>query len=142
MRKTVTITLILLIALAMSGCTMMKSLDTAGSTAKVSPTTAAKAIPGSSFAGNWQTDWGTMAISVNGNVMNGTYAHEDGRINGTVNGTVFNGTWSESPSYKPPNDAGAMSIRLSGDGSSFSGEWWYGNATGNPAGNWVGTRIV
>ncbi len=90
-----------------------------------------------SFAGKWDTNWGTMILDAGGN---GTYTHDKGRIRGSVHGGVLTGTWSEAPSYKPPKDAGDVEFTLSADGNSFTGKWRYGHS-GNWHYDWRGQRI-
>ena len=74
--------------------------------------------------------------------VTGAYDWDSGRINlkqSKTSGLAI-GTWSESPTYKPPDDAGDIEILQSQDGNSFTGKWRYGSS-GDWAGEWNGTRI-
>lgn len=79
------------------------------------------------WAGTWQTKWGKMTITQNGNSITGTYEHDKGKISGTINGNKLSGNWSEAATYQPPGDAGEFEFTLSADGKSFTGRWRYGN---------------
>lgn len=122
----------------------------ASASATITPTTGVSATPtaipsGSTFAGTWDTDYGAMTITMNGNVANGTYYENDGKISGTVSGKILTGTWSESPSWMPPNDAGDVYFTLSDDGHTFAGKWRYGHSDDPQAewdGEWTGTRTL
>jgi hypothetical protein len=96
---------------------------------------------GATFEGTWDTSFGTLTLSISGNMVTGNYTHDDGRITGTVSpdGRTLTGTWSEAPSYQPPNDAGDVIFTLSPDGKSFTGSWWYGTQSGGGSA-WNGTR--
>jgi hypothetical protein len=102
-------------------------------------------VPGASaaptpWAGEWNSDWGIMTFSQNGDQVTGTYTHDNGKVKGTVKGNTLTGTWSESPSYSPPNDAGDFVITIAADGKSFTGQWKYGSDVGDWDGKWDATR--
>jgi hypothetical protein len=74
--------------------------------------------------------------------VTGAYDWDGGRINikqSKTSGLAI-GTWSESPTYKPPDDAGDIEVQQSQDGNSFTGKWRYGSS-GDWTGEWNGTRI-
>ena len=99
-----------------------------------------KAAYVSGFAGSWDTNWGIMTCSVNGQTVDCNYTHDTGKISASLgpDGMTMQGTWSEAPSYQPTQDAGKVTFSLSGDGSSIAGHWWYGqDGEGGP---WTGTR--
>jgi hypothetical protein len=103
----------------------------------VNPTKAAYV---SGFAGSWDTNWGVMTCSVDGQMVNCNYTHDTGKLEATLDldGTTMTGSWSEAPSYQPPMDGGRVTFSLSADGNTISGHWWYGqNEEGGP---WTGTR--
>jgi len=50
-----------------------------------------------SWEGEWDSDWGHMVITQNGNQVSGTYTYDNGMISGTVSGNTFIGTWAEFP---------------------------------------------
>jgi hypothetical protein len=94
----------------------------------------------SGFAGSWDTNWGVMTCSVDGQRVNCNYTHDNGKIEATLglDGMTMEGTWSEAPSYQPPEDGGRVTFSLSEDGNIITGRWWYGqNGEGGP---WTGTR--
>lgn len=91
-----------------------------------------------SWEGEWDSNWGKMVITQNGNIVTGTYTHDNGKISGTVSGSTFTGTWSEAPSYAPDKDAGDMELTMSADGMSFTGKWRYGSS--GSWGNWEGGK--
>lgn len=92
------------------------------------------------WAGEWNTDWGTMILTQDGSSVVGTYTYDSGRITATVQGDTLVGTWSEAPSYAPPVDAGDFVLTISADRKSFTGAWRYGS-TGEMSGGWNGTRV-
>ncbi len=106
-------------------------------TATINPTQAAYV---SGFTGTWDTNWGDMTCSVDGQMVNCNYTHDIGKIEAWLNpdGMTMEGTWSESPSYQPPDDGGKVTFTLSADGNSINGHWWYGQ--NNDGGSWTGTR--
>lgn len=91
-----------------------------------------------SWQGEWDTNWGKMLLTQNGNTITGTYVHDSGKISGKVSGNKLIGTWSESPSYAAPNDAGDIEFTMSNDGKSFTGSWRYGSS--GSWSNWEGGK--
>ena len=163
------LTLVLLGALATSGCITKKS-NTSGSTATQQPApvntppppagdrsgsqTAQPVITYGAYA-LWTGKWDTIFFRYGGNQhttvwelkqvesnITGTYDWDSGRINARQSKTsgLAIGTWSESPTYKPPDDAGDIEFQQSQDGNSFTGKWRYGSS-GDWIGEWNGTRI-
>jgi hypothetical protein len=97
------------------------------------------------FAGTWDSDYGTMPISVVGETVSGTY--DGGRFEATLSGRVLQGQWVQQDRW------GRLSFSLGGDGNSFAGTWteadgsgggaWNGRCAGGPpgvlaAGQWLG----
>ncbi len=93
------------------------------------------------FTGKWNTNFGVLEISIQGNKFTGHYPHDKGRIGGDVSkdGTKLIGYWSEAPSYKAPKDRGKLLFKLNPDKKSFQGVWAYGDK--QPSQEWKGTRI-
>lgn len=93
------------------------------------------------FEGKWNSNWGTLEFTVDGIQVNGNYTHDKGKIEAALSGDgkTMEGMWLESPSYKPPTDGGRVIFKLSDDGNSITGHWWYGQDQGG--GDWTGTRI-
>lgn len=79
-----------------------------------------------------------MVLTQTGGTVIGTYTWDKGRITGTIAGNKLTGTWSESPSYAPDKDAGAIEFTMSEDGKTFSGKWCYGSS--GSWSNWEGTK--
>ena len=77
----------------------------------------------SGFGGNWETNWGPVAMSQMDSDVIGQYAYKkDGRlikgnIKGSVSGDTLRGTWSQ------PGGWGQLEFVLSPDGQSFKGRW-------------------
>ncbi len=120
---------------------------TAGQTACIPPDTAgggsgapSPSTPAFQISGSWKTSSGTMTLHQSGNQVTGEYSHDNGRIEGVLEGRILKGRWSESPSYAPPKDAGALEFEFSEDGNSFKGGWRYGFERGRWNGGWSGTR--
>ena len=113
------------------------STCTLAQTATINPTQAAYV---SGFSGTWDTNWGVMTCSVDGQMVKCNYTHDVGKIEAWLSqdGKTMQGTWSESPSYQPPDDGGRVTFSLSGDGNSITGYWWYGQ--NKAGGSWTGTR--
>jgi hypothetical protein len=111
--------------------------DIRGAREDITPTPVTTGI----WAGNWDSNWGDMALTQNGNQVTGSYTHDSGQIVGTISGNTLSGTWSESPSYTPPNDAGDFIFTLSADGQSFTGDWRYDSTGSWESGGWTGNKI-
>ena len=94
------------------------------------------------WTGSWQTDFGAMKLSQSGSSVKGTYTHDQGRIRGTADRALLSGTWSEAPTYRPPDDAGDVQLRMSVDGLSFTGRWRYGSSGDWSSATWTGTRTT
>ncbi|MBK7185518.1 MAG: VCBS repeat-containing protein [Ignavibacteria bacterium] len=92
------------------------------------------------WAGTWNTNWGTMVLQQVADSVWGTYTHDAGRINGKVVGTKLTGLWSEYPSYAPSHDAGDIEFTMSGNCTSFTGSWRYGVGGTAWSGGWQGER--
>jgi hypothetical protein len=92
------------------------------------------------LSGTWKTDFGMVTFTQAGNVVTGSYTHDNGKIEGTLEGNILRGRWSESPSYKPPKDAGDLEFTFSEDGRKFTGTWRYGFDKQTWDGKWTGTK--
>ena len=85
------------------------------------------------FTGHWtSTEWGEHYILVRGNTVKIIYAHDNGRFIGTLVGSAANGWWTETPSRRPPADAGDVTFTLidSGNTRTIDGRWRYGTEGG------------
>lgn len=91
------------------------------------------------YTGSWKTKSYVIDLRQGGNRVAGTYPHDKGRISGTVSGREMRGTWSESPSYKPPRDAGECVLVMSADGNRYQGKWRYGSS--GQWHNWDAVRV-
>lgn len=86
-----------------------------------------------------KTLWELKQVESN---ISGTYDWDNGQITlrqSKTSGLAI-GIWAESPSYKPPDDAGDIEVQQSLDGNNFTGKWRYGSS-GDWVGEWNGTRI-
>jgi hypothetical protein len=99
-------------------------------------------IPQNGWAGAWDTAYGKMTLTVNGNQVTGNYEHSNGRITGTISGNSLSAWRAEQPTYQPPDEAGLMELTLSADGQSFTGRWKYGSSGGSWTDNWNGKRTA
>ena len=52
----------------------------------------------SNWAGTWETDYGEMVLTQNGNTVTGTYGEADYTITGTVSNNKLTGTYNEDGS--------------------------------------------
>ncbi|MEJ2066474.1 MAG: FecR family protein [Deltaproteobacteria bacterium] len=92
------------------------------------------------LSGTWKTNFGLMTLTQDGTHVTGSYPHDSGKIEGTLAGNVLRGRWSESPSYKPPKDAGDLEFTFSEDGRHFTGTWRYGSQKQSWDGKWTGQK--
>jgi hypothetical protein len=92
------------------------------------------------LSGTWKTSFGMVTFTQAGNDVTGSYTHDNGKIEGTLEGNILRGSWSESPSYKPPKDAGDLEFTFSEDGRKFTGTWRYGFDKQTWDGKWTGTK--
>ncbi len=85
------------------------------------------------FAGTWETSFGEMTFSFDGNRVTASYAFDSGRVEGTVNGNVMDGTYIENQAR------GTFRFTLSQDGQRFGGTWQRTSGTTEPpTGEWEG----
>lgn len=82
------------------------------------PAVAGAAEP--TFAGAWDTSYGSMKLTVDGPQVDGTYQYEGGGLN-AIRGTVEGMKWQFT--YQEPGVTGEGSFTLSADGQSFTGQW-------------------
>ena len=102
--------------------------------------TASSSAVSNQLSGKWKTSSGILTFTQAGNDVTGSYTHDNGKIEGTLEGNILRGRWSESPSYKPPKDAGDLEFIFSEDGRNFTGKWRYGFDKQTWDGNWTGTK--
>ena len=93
------------------------------------------------ISGTWETNFGPLTFTQDGNSISGTYTHDSGKIEGKLEGNALRGKWSESPSYAPTHDAGDFEFVFSEDVKTFSGNWRYGFEKDTWDGVWTGKRI-
>jgi hypothetical protein len=90
---------------------------------------------GSSFAGTWDTDWGSLTLRQDGTNVIGEYS---GQFTGTIEGTVVDGslkyTWKQTN-----GEQGSGVFRLADDGNSIRGTW--GTKDSADGGEWTGKRL-
>jgi hypothetical protein len=86
------------------------------------------------WAGVWDTDFGDMTLDASGS---GSYTgFVPGTITGNADGDLNDGTWEQ-----PGGRRGPFTFRLSADGRSFTGEWFYETGGCGNACGWSGTCI-
>ena len=90
-----------------------------------------------SFAVVWETSYGRMVLSQEGNKVTGKYDHYNGELSGMVNGKNLRGNWRQTALFF--TDSGEMIFEMSDDGRSFSGRWRRGSSS-SWTHNWTGTR--
>lgn len=83
------------------------------------------------WTGTWDTSYGVLTLTQNGNQVTGTYP--DGTLTGTVSANKLTGTFSEINSYN-----GTFVFTMSSNGQSFTGTWHYNGDSENS--EWNGTR--
>ena len=69
------------------------------------------------FAGKWDTDYGSLTMTQNGNKVTGTYHDGAASLEGTVEKNRLTFTWTETAGK------GDGEFTLSEDGKSFKGKW-------------------
>lgn len=84
------------------------------------------------FAGQWDSNYGAMTITVQGERMTGSYTQPGGRIQGTLQDRVFAGQWIQA------DRRGRLRLELAPDGNSFKGTWTENDGRGGGA--WTGQR--
>jgi hypothetical protein len=105
--------------------------------ANTNPTTGAVATP--SWGGTWNSDFGTLTLTQNGNQVNGAFQDQTaapGTITGTAAENTLNANWSLAPNT-PGLAAITLVLTVSPDGSSFTGTFDDGQGF---SGNWSGMR--
>ncbi|MEN6324885.1 MAG: stalk domain-containing protein [Syntrophomonas sp.] len=84
------------------------------------------------WAGSWQTSFGILNLTQNGDQVTGTYP--DGTLTGTASDKALTGSFAEINSY-----TGSFTFTMSADGKAFTGTWRYDGDTENS--DWTGTRV-
>ena len=74
--------------------------------------------PSPSFLGQWQTTYGPMTLTQNGDEISGVYGAS---VRATLTGKLDNGRLVFA--YKEPSAAGEGSFTLAEDGRTFTGQW-------------------
>jgi len=92
------------------------------------------------IAGLWETNFGRVELTQNGNQIQGTYPQNNGRIRGILRGNVMTGTWTQDPTHRPPRDAGTVEFVFNRDGTLWNGNWRFGNS-GPWEGAWNGQKV-
>jgi hypothetical protein len=95
------------------------------------------ALKGAFFGGTWDTTYGRMRLTQNGNRITGTYETNSGVIEGVVDGNVMRLSWYEQSN----GSSGSAVYTLSDDAMSFSGPWYNSTDWERSAGVWAGTRV-
>jgi len=89
------------------------------------------------FGGEWETDFGYMALTQSGDEVTGGYESPEGEIAGKVIGNTLRFTWIQA------DRKGSGKFILSEDGNSISGQWSHSvDPEAPPEGFWRGQRIL
>jgi hypothetical protein len=88
------------------------------------------------WAGVWDTTYGTLVLKQKGNEVTGVYNYdaEKSEIRATASGLSLKGVWDERPAEC---DTGPIDWTMAPDGLSFEGTWGPGCGSG---GSWDGER--
>ena len=93
------------------------------------------ALFAATFSGDWETNWGPLHLSQNGNTVTGNYEGDyPGTMTGTIKGNRLSFNWEGSNGEK-----GKGYFILSEDGNSIAGSWGSENSDSN-GGEWTGER--
>jgi len=91
------------------------------------------------WAGVWQTTFGELTLTQQGQQVTGTYPYRRGRLKGVVQGRLLRGRWYEGPADRDEY-RGDFEFKMMPDGNYFLGRW--GKGFGRPmSGRWVGRRM-
>ena len=102
------------------------------------------------WTGTFDSTFGELTFTADGNEVTGTYEHCDGQLTGTADGLALDGEWEENPEACPAGEQSAPEEKYSGtfefsiaaDGQSFTGTWTYADGSKDAGGDtWEGTRI-
>jgi hypothetical protein len=86
------------------------------------------------WSGVWQTDFGAMTLTQNGDKITGKYESQEGVVSGTISDNSFTGLWKET------DDEGTFNFVISADGKSFTGTWKETSPNPSSGGNWNGHK--
>ena len=87
------------------------------------------------FAGEWDTSYGKMNLTVRGNQASGSYGDGSKTISGQIQGNVLSGQWQH-----PNGRTGPFEFTHNGAGG-FAGSWANSGGTLSPVPNWKGTCV-
>jgi hypothetical protein len=94
--------------------------------------------PGVTFAGNWDSNWGTMKLAQNGKRVFGPFkGFRNGSVSGEQNGDLLTFFWVQ----KEGNQSGRGYLRISRDGNQLEGRWGYLRSYDN-GGKWSAKRAA
>jgi len=90
------------------------------------------------YSGLWQTNWGALTLVQKGTQVTGSYPKNKGKVLGTVGEDgILLGSWTQTENQR----GGQLRFVLSGDGSSFAGQWSYGDGKWEEE-KWNGQRAA
>jgi len=153
MKKIMVLAIALAIALSFVGCDKIKQMFGGGTAPPTNPQPSTQQPPAQkqqtvpnqpsaqqpgnfNFSGTYQTDFGKMTLTQNGNQVTGSYEYNSGRISGSIDKGILYFTWAEGGGAT----SGTGYFQLSADGKKFTGQWRYGTS-GAYTGDWSGTRM-
>ncbi len=92
------------------------------------------------FAGTWDTDFGTLTVTVRDGIARGTYRQSEddraGILEGTVDGPILVGRW-----YSEIGSGGTR-LTMADGGQAFAGTWSQTLERTGGAGKWEGHCII
>ncbi len=92
--------------------------------------------PLTNISGGYDTDYGKMILSQNGDKVTGTYEGANGIIDAILNGNRLTGTWRNNGN----NKTGNFEFIFNSDFSAFTGKFGYNN--GSLTKKWNGTKTI
>jgi hypothetical protein len=119
-------------------------------TGLIDPITGLPVLSSGKFSGSYETQWGLLTMTQDGDMISGTYQNTVDGSNGVLSGrTIENGnklecSWTETRVTNAgdmANVSGMVYFTLSDDGKTLNGQWKYSNTAANTFdGTWNGTK--
>ena len=92
--------------------------------------------PGRGFAGPWDSNWGQMRLSVEGNHVHGPYrGFRNGSVSGEQKGNLFVFRWTDVGGVQ----SGRGYLQMNAEGDRIEGKWGYQKSY-DDGGRWWAAR--
>jgi len=102
---------------------------------------AIKPPPTIDTTGAWNTNFNKMSLRQTGFNVSGEYDFNNGKLLGVIFGDTMTGTWYQDVDKDGNYEtSGKFNFVFSRDGTTFKGNWGYGNSFSN-GGLWNGTKV-